>query len=121
LYLRCNVREYRKAAGFSQEGLALEAEVDRTYVSQIERGVCNPSLLVLHKLAMVLQVSASPSRNTPAGDHSAQAAITKGVTRGRGCWAACHKSWALCIPSHNSALVPSKADKRSAMSAEISA
>jgi DNA-binding XRE family transcriptional regulator len=41
----------------SQEGLALEAEVDRTYVSQIERGVCNPSLLVLHKLAMVLQVS----------------------------------------------------------------
>ena len=52
-----NVRERRKAAGFSQEGLALEAEVDRTYVSQIERGVCNPSLLVLHKLAAVLQVS----------------------------------------------------------------
>ena len=52
-----NVREYRKAAGFSQEGLALDAGVDRTYVSQIERGVCNPSLLVLHKLATVLRVS----------------------------------------------------------------
>ncbi len=52
-----NLREYRKAAGYSQEGLALEAEVDRTYVSQIERGVCNPSLLVLHKIATVLQVS----------------------------------------------------------------
>lgn len=52
-----NLREYRKAAGFSQEGLALDAGVDRTYVSQIERGVCNPSLLVLHKLATVLRVS----------------------------------------------------------------
>jgi transcriptional regulator with XRE-family HTH domain len=55
--LASNLREYRKAAGYSQEGLALEAEVDRTYVSQIERGVCNPSLLVLHKIATVLQVS----------------------------------------------------------------
>ena len=52
-----NLRDQRKAAGFSQEALALEAEVDRTYVSQIERGVCNPSLLALHKIAKILKVS----------------------------------------------------------------
>jgi transcriptional regulator with XRE-family HTH domain len=35
----------------SQEALALSAEVDRTYVSQIERGVGNPSIRVLAALA----------------------------------------------------------------------
>lgn len=38
----------------SQERLALDADVDRTYVSQIERGIGNPSLLVLCKLGLVL-------------------------------------------------------------------
>jgi transcriptional regulator with XRE-family HTH domain len=55
--LAANVREQRKIAGLSQEDLALDADVDRTYVSQIERAVCNPSLLVLHKLAKVLKSS----------------------------------------------------------------
>jgi transcriptional regulator with XRE-family HTH domain len=32
-----NVRTARKAAGLSQEDLAFEAEVDRTYISQVER------------------------------------------------------------------------------------
>ena len=52
-----NLRALRNEAGFSQEGLALEADVDRTYVSQIERGIGNPSLLVLQKLASVLKSS----------------------------------------------------------------
>jgi transcriptional regulator with XRE-family HTH domain len=51
-----NVRELREAKGLSQEMLALESEVDRTYVSQIERGACNPSLRVLHQIASVLKV-----------------------------------------------------------------
>ena len=38
----------------SQEQLALDADVDRTYVSQIERSIGNPSLLVLCKLGLVL-------------------------------------------------------------------
>jgi len=41
----------------SQEQLAFDAEIDRTYVSQIERSVINPSLLVLHKVAVALGVS----------------------------------------------------------------
>jgi len=52
--LALNLRAYRKEAGFSQEGLALEAGVDRTYVSQIERGIGNPSLGVLCRLADIL-------------------------------------------------------------------
>lgn len=49
-----NLRRIRNAAGRSQEGLALDAEIDRTYVSQIERGIANPSILVLKKIASCL-------------------------------------------------------------------
>lgn len=54
--LAANLRQVREAKGWSQEMLALEAEVDRTYISQVERGVCNPSLRVLHQIANVLKV-----------------------------------------------------------------
>jgi len=51
-----NVKALRGKRGLSQEALALNADVDRTYVSQIERAVGNPSLLVLSKLGAILQV-----------------------------------------------------------------
>ena len=51
-----NVRAYRQEIGLSQEELAFRAELDRTYISQIERGVSNPSLLVMLKIATVLKV-----------------------------------------------------------------
>lgn len=51
-----NVKTARKAIGLSQEQLALDAGIDRTYVSQIERSVCNPSLEVLVKVSKVLGV-----------------------------------------------------------------
>ena len=54
--LALNVRELRLNRGLSQEAMALEAEIDRTYASQIERGVGNPSLKVICALAAVLQV-----------------------------------------------------------------
>jgi transcriptional regulator with XRE-family HTH domain len=46
----------RKLIGLSQEELAFRAEIDRTYISQIERGVSNPSLLVIFKISKVLQL-----------------------------------------------------------------
>lgn len=49
-----NVKALRSQKGLSQEALALNADLDRTYISQIERGVSNPSLLVLCKLATIL-------------------------------------------------------------------
>ena len=41
----------RAELGLSQEQLALDAEIDRTFVSQIERGIGNPSLRILCALA----------------------------------------------------------------------
>jgi transcriptional regulator with XRE-family HTH domain len=52
--IAANVLRLRAAKGLTQEQLALEAEVDRTSVSQIERSLKNPSLLILHKLAKTL-------------------------------------------------------------------
>jgi transcriptional regulator with XRE-family HTH domain len=64
--LAANTKALREVRGLSQEMLALEAEVDRTYVSQIERGVCNPSLRVLHQIASTLKVPISDLLSTPA-------------------------------------------------------
>lgn len=50
------VREYRKRLGISQEELAFRADLDRTYISQIERGISNPSLQVLATIADKLNV-----------------------------------------------------------------
>ena len=60
-----NMRAAREARGLTQEALALEAEVDRTYVSQIERSVCNPSLRVVYQLATVLKLPLSELFKTP--------------------------------------------------------
>lgn len=51
-----NVKRARGRLGMSQEMLALSADVDRTWVSQIERGRGNPSIRVLAALAECLEV-----------------------------------------------------------------
>jgi transcriptional regulator with XRE-family HTH domain len=48
------IRTVRKAKGWSQEQLAAEAGIDRSYMSGIERGVRNISVLKLASLAQVL-------------------------------------------------------------------
>lgn len=48
------IRSERSRVGLSQEQLALTAEVDRTYVSQLERGIANPSLQILYRIAGAL-------------------------------------------------------------------
>lgn len=50
------IRETRKAKGLSQEGLAHEAEVDRSHMGGIERGQQNPSFKTLCSIADTLQV-----------------------------------------------------------------
>ena len=52
-----NLKNIRKSQNIAQERLALEAGVDRTFVSKIERGIGNPSLEVLLRLANRLGVS----------------------------------------------------------------
>lgn len=51
------VRKARKAAGLSQEELAFEAGLDRTYVSQVERGKRNVTIVVLARLAAALKTT----------------------------------------------------------------
>lgn len=48
------VRRRRQETGLSQEELADEAKLHRTYVSLLERGHRNPSLAVIHALATAL-------------------------------------------------------------------
>jgi transcriptional regulator with XRE-family HTH domain len=53
------LRELRGERGISQERLAHLADLDRTYVSGIERGERNPSLANLLKLASALDIAVS--------------------------------------------------------------
>jgi transcriptional regulator with XRE-family HTH domain len=52
-----NVREARQAAALSQEALADKAGIDRTYVSGVERGVRNPTVTIVVRLAEALGVT----------------------------------------------------------------
>jgi transcriptional regulator with XRE-family HTH domain len=52
-----NVREARKRRGLSQEELAFNAGMKRSYVSDLERGTRNPSVKALARLAEALDVS----------------------------------------------------------------
>jgi len=51
-----NVRRLRKERGLTQEQLAMETEIDLTYLGGIERGRRNPSVSVLGRLANALGV-----------------------------------------------------------------
>ena len=53
------IRENRKRAGLSQEALAEKADIDRTYVSLIERGKVNITLIVASKIARALNLPLS--------------------------------------------------------------
>lgn len=52
-----NVKARRKDLELSQESFADACEIDRTYASQIERGIANPSLEVLCRIADTLGLS----------------------------------------------------------------
>lgn len=54
-----SLKKQRITANKSQETLAFDAEVDRTYISQIERGVANPSVLTLANLCYALGITLS--------------------------------------------------------------
>jgi transcriptional regulator with XRE-family HTH domain len=54
-----NLRAARHAKGLSQEELAHRAEIDRTYISSLERSVYNASIDVVDRLATVLGIEAS--------------------------------------------------------------
>ena len=53
------LREQRISRELSQEELALAADVDRTFVSQMERGIRQPTITTLMKLASALGIQPS--------------------------------------------------------------
>ena len=53
------LRDARIAKDVSQEALALKIQLDRTYVSGIERGLRNPSVRVLLRIACGLDLHPS--------------------------------------------------------------
>ena len=52
-----NLKRIRKEKGLSQEELAFESGLHRTYISGIERGARNPTIVILARLAETLQVA----------------------------------------------------------------
>ena len=52
--LAMNMKQLRKERGLSQEALADEAGLDRTYISGIERVVRNPTVTVIERIAVAL-------------------------------------------------------------------
>jgi len=68
-----NLRRLRVAKGLSQEKLALESNIDRSYVGRVERGRENVTVATLEAFARVLAVNVGtlfdeiePSENKPA-------------------------------------------------------
>lgn len=51
------LRKLRLGTGMSQETLALECDVDRTYISLLERGIKSPTLRTMLRLCGILNVS----------------------------------------------------------------
>jgi transcriptional regulator with XRE-family HTH domain len=60
-----NLRRLRHAKGLSQDDLAYEAKVSRSYLSQLEKGEFYASLKILGKLADVLRVEPAELLKTP--------------------------------------------------------
>jgi transcriptional regulator with XRE-family HTH domain len=61
-----NVKKYRGEIGLSQEDLAFESGLHRTYVSGVERGVRNPTVVVLEKIAKALKVQSGVLLQEPS-------------------------------------------------------
>lgn len=69
--LALNLRTYRQAQELSQEELAHRAEIDRTYISALERCVYAASIDVVDRLARVLGVEAADLLRHPESSSEA--------------------------------------------------
>ena len=57
--LGARIRYLRQQKNMSIEDLALEANINRNYLGDLERGLRNPTVILLNKIAMALGVSLS--------------------------------------------------------------
>ena len=61
-----NLRRLRHKTGLSQEDLAYNADINRTYISKLEKGISYPGLEIIGKLAAVLGVQPAALLELPA-------------------------------------------------------
>lgn len=61
-----NLRRLRHAKGISQEDLAFEAGINRSYMSKLEKGATYPGLEIIAKLATVLEVEPAELLRVPS-------------------------------------------------------
>lgn len=54
-----NVRQFREAKSWSQDKLSEMSGLHRTYISGIERGVRNPTIKIVHEIAVALGIKVS--------------------------------------------------------------
>jgi transcriptional regulator with XRE-family HTH domain len=66
-----NLRRLRHEKGLSQDDLAYEAEVSRSYLSQLEKGAFYASLKIIGRLAEALGVEPAELLKLPAGNSRA--------------------------------------------------
>lgn len=66
------IREARQRARLSQEELAAEARINRTYLSQLENGHSSPTLEVLNRIALALGLK--PAALLPAAEDAPESA-----------------------------------------------
>ncbi|ADI31020.1 helix-turn-helix domain-containing protein [Methylotenera versatilis] len=63
------IKSIRLEKGLSQEQLGLIAELDRTYISGIERGLRNVSLINIERLALALNIEPAELLKFSESDH----------------------------------------------------
>jgi transcriptional regulator with XRE-family HTH domain len=73
-----NLRKRRHAVKLSQEELAHRAEIDRTYISALERSVYAASIDVVDRLATVLGIQASDLLVRPSTSHDRKVSVARG-------------------------------------------
>ncbi|MDO9177667.1 MAG: helix-turn-helix transcriptional regulator [Agitococcus sp.] len=76
-----NLRRIRVTRGVSQEALAVDAAIDRTYVSRLERCMENPTVNVLERLAQALETDITAFFEKPADDAVALPILPSGRKR----------------------------------------
>jgi transcriptional regulator with XRE-family HTH domain len=54
-----NLKRFREERGFSQEAFADHCGLHRTYISGIERGVRNPTVMIVERIAKALKIPAA--------------------------------------------------------------
>ncbi len=77
------IRELRMQAGLSQDDLAESAGLFRTYMSRIETGCANPTVVVINKLAEALNVAIAELFEIPHQTKAVKIRSTRAVSCGR--------------------------------------